>query len=85
MLFRSQLDGEMTMKDVTLPVTLDVEFIGVHDSPWGTKLATFSARTDIDRHDFGMTWNMAIETGGWLVGRNVQIELEIEAVYKEEA
>ena len=80
-----QLDGEMTIRDVTLPVTLDVEFIGVHDSPWGTKLATFSARTDIDRHDFGMTWNMAIETGGWLVGRNVQIELEIEAVYKEEA
>ncbi|MGQ0669036.1 MAG: YceI family protein [Actinomycetota bacterium] len=79
-----QLDGDMTIKDVTLPVTLDVEFIGAHDSPWGTKLATFSARTDIDRHDFGMTWNMAIETGGWLVGRNVRIELEIEAVYKAE-
>jgi polyisoprenoid-binding protein YceI len=79
------LDGDLTIKNVTRPVTLDVEYLGVSDSPWGTKLAGFSARTEIDREDFGITWNVAIETGGLLVGKKVQIELEIEAVYKPES
>jgi polyisoprenoid-binding protein YceI len=80
-----ELDGDLTIKDVTRTVTLDVEFLGVHDSPWGTKLASFSAKTEIDRDDFDMTWNVAIESGGWLVGKKVQIELEIEAVHKPES
>lgn len=77
-----QLEGDLTIKAITRPVTLDVEFVGVHDSPFGTKLATFSARTEIDREDWDITWNLVIETGGWLVGKVVQLELEIEAVYK---
>ncbi len=80
-----ELDGDLTIKDVTRPVTLEVEYLGVNDSPWGTKLAGFSARTEIDREDWGMTWNVVIETGGLLVSKKVQIELEIEAVYKPEA
>ena len=52
------------------------------DSPFGTKVTGFSATTEIDRHDWGVTWNVAIETGGWLVGRKVEIALEIEAIYR---
>lgn len=65
-------------------MTLDTEFLGTHDSPFGTKTASFSAKTEIDRGDWDMTWNAVIETGGLLVGKKVQIELEIEAVYKAE-
>ncbi|HZD79404.1 MAG TPA: YceI family protein [Actinomycetota bacterium] len=79
------LEGELTIRDVTRPVTLQAEYLGVHDSPWGTKVAAFSAATEIDREEFGLTWNVAIETGGWLVSRDVRIELEIEAVYQAEA
>jgi polyisoprenoid-binding protein YceI len=78
------LEGELTIKDVARPVTLHAEYLGVHDTPFGTEVATFSASTEIDREDFGLTWNVAIETGGWLVGRTVQIELEIEAIYRAE-
>jgi polyisoprenoid-binding protein YceI len=76
-----QLDGDLTIKGITREVTLDVEFLGVSDTPFGTKVAGFSATTEIDRHDWDVTWNVAIETGGWLVGRKVEIALEIEAIY----
>jgi len=79
-----ELDGDLTIKDVTRAVTLDTEFLGTHDSPFGTQTASFSAKTEIDRGDWDMTWNVVIETGGLLVGKKVQIELEIEAVYKAE-
>ncbi|MFB3738394.1 MAG: YceI family protein [Candidatus Velamenicoccus archaeovorus] len=78
------LEGELTIKDVTRPVTLHAEYLGVHDSPFGTQVASFSASTEILREDFGLTWNLAIETGGWLVGPTVRIELEIEAIYRAE-
>ena len=79
---RFDLVGDLTIRDVTREVLLETEYVGVHDTPFGTEVATFSARTEIDREEFGLTWNVAIETGGWLVGRNVQIELEVEAVYQ---
>jgi polyisoprenoid-binding protein YceI len=75
-----QLVGDLTIKDITREVVLDAEFNG-----WGPgmsddrpPLAAFSARTEIDRHAWDMTWNMAVETGGWLVSRKVQIEIETE-------
>ncbi len=75
-----QIVGDLTIKDVTREVVLDAEFHG-----WGPgmtpdrpPLAAFSARTEIDRHDWDMTWNVAVETGGFLVSRNVQIEIETE-------
>ena len=76
--------GGNTFQDMTRQVTLDVEFLGVSDTPFGTKVTGFSATTEIDRHDWGVTWNVAIETGGWLVGRTVEIALEIEAIYQAE-
>ncbi|HET8659408.1 MAG TPA: YceI family protein [Micromonosporaceae bacterium] len=72
--------GDLTIKDVTREVTLTVDFEGVARSPWGQEVIGFSARTEIDREEFGITWNQALETGGVLVGRKVAIEIEAEAV-----
>lgn len=74
------LAGELTIKDVTRPVDLKVEFEGVGRSPFGTDIFGFTASTEIDREDFGLTWNVALETGGVLVGKKIKIELEGEAV-----
>jgi len=74
------LNGELTIKDVTRPVELDVEFEGVATSPYGQEVLGFSASTEIEREDFGMTWNVAVEGGGVLVGKKVKIEIEGEAV-----
>jgi polyisoprenoid-binding protein YceI len=74
------VDGELTVRDVTRPVTLDVEFEGGIADPWGNVRAAFSATATIDREDFGLTWNQALEGGGVLVGKKVAIEIEAEAV-----
>lgn len=76
------LDGTLTIRGVTLPVTLDVTYNGLAGDPWGGQRAAFTARTEIDREAFGLTWNQALETGGVVVGKTVKIELEIEAVKK---
>ncbi|MEV6366152.1 YceI family protein [Micromonospora musae] len=72
--------GELTIKDVTRQVELHVEFEGVGRSPYGQDIFGFSAKTEIDREEFGLTWNVAIEGGGVLVGKKVKIEIEGEAV-----
>lgn len=74
------LSGELTIKDVTRQVDLEVEFEGVALSPWGQEVIGFTARTTIDREEFGMTWNQAVETGGVMVGKKVIIEIEAEAI-----
>lgn len=74
------LSGELTIKKDTLPVVLDVEFEGVAKSPWGKEVIGFSATTEIDREDFGLTWNQALETGGVMVGKKIKIEIEGEAI-----
>jgi polyisoprenoid-binding protein YceI len=74
------LVGDLTIKDVTREVVLRVDFDGVVVNPWGHEVAAFTARTEIDREDFGITWNVALETGGVLVGRKVTIEIEAQAV-----
>ena len=71
--------GDLTVRDVTRPVTLDVELEGV-GSAYGGPRAVFSAEVEVDREEFGLTWNMALETGGVLVGRQLKIELNIQAV-----
>ncbi len=75
-----KVDGELTVKDVTRPVTLDVDFEGAGDDPWGNGRIAFSAETEIDRDDFGITWNQALETGGVLVGKAVKITIDVQAV-----
>jgi polyisoprenoid-binding protein YceI len=72
------LPGELTIRDVTRPVELQVEALGVLADPWGNEKAAFSATTEIDREEFGVTWNAALETGGVLVGPKVRIELDVQ-------
>jgi polyisoprenoid-binding protein YceI len=79
-----QVDGELTVRGETRPVTLDVEFHGVVTNPWGKQVAGFTASAELDRDEFGLTWNQALETGGVLVGRKVRIELSVEAVLQEQ-
>jgi polyisoprenoid-binding protein YceI len=75
-----KLSGELTIRGVTRPATLDVEYNGVATDPWGGTRAVFSAETKIDREAWGLTWNQALEAGGWLVGKEIRITLEVEAV-----
>ena len=74
------LTGDLTIKGVTKPVGLTLEFNGVAGDPWGGTRAGFSAETEINRKDWGLEWNAALETGGVVVGEKVKIQLEIEAV-----
>ncbi len=75
-----KVDGELTIKDVARPVTLDVEFEGAGDDPWGNGRIAFTATTEIDRGDWGINWNQALETGGVLVGKLVRISIDVQAV-----
>jgi polyisoprenoid-binding protein YceI len=75
-----KVTGDLTIKDVTRPVVLDVEFTGVVSDPWGGQRAGFSAHTDVNREDWGITWNLALEAGGVVVSKKIRIELEIEAI-----
>jgi polyisoprenoid-binding protein YceI len=77
--------GDLTIRDVTKEVSLDVEYNGSARSPWGTTSAGFSARTAIKRKDWNLNWNVALETGGWLVGDEILINIELEIVKQPEA
>jgi polyisoprenoid-binding protein YceI len=72
------LPGELTIRDVTRPIELAVEALGVIADPWGNEKAAFSATTEIDREEFGVTWNAPLETGGVLVGPKVRIEIDVQ-------
>lgn len=74
------LTGELTVKDVTKPLDLTVEFEGAGRSPFGQDIFGFTATAEIDREEFGLTWNVALETGGVLVGKKIKIEIEGEAI-----
>jgi polyisoprenoid-binding protein YceI len=79
-----KVTGNLTIRGVTKPVTLDTEFLGRQKDPWGGERAGFSAKTSIDRRDFGLNFNMPLDGGGFVVGDKVDITLDIEAV-KESA
>lgn len=74
------LNGDLTINGITRPVSLDVEFNGAAAGMDGAQRLGFSAATEISRKDYGLTWNVALDGGGLLVGDNVKIALEIEAV-----
>jgi polyisoprenoid-binding protein YceI len=76
-------DGELTVKDITKPVPLQVEFHGISPDPWGGTRAGLSATGEINRKDFGVTVDMPMEGGGLVVGDKIQINLEIEAVLQQ--
>ncbi|MEV7908359.1 YceI family protein [Streptomyces anulatus] len=71
--------GDLTVRDVTKQVELTVEYGGAGTNPWGQSVWGFSITTEIDREEFGLTWNQTLETGGVLVGKKIKIEIEGEA------
>jgi polyisoprenoid-binding protein YceI len=81
---RWQVSGDLTIRNITRPVTLDVEFCGVATDPWGNLRAAFLASTEINRDDFDVSWNQTLESGGFVVGKGVRIELDVEAVWESE-
>ena len=74
--------GELTIRGTTREAVIDATYEGESKDPWGGTRAGFSAETKLDRRDFGLTWNQALETGGVLVGNEIKISLEVEAVKK---
>ena len=79
-----RVTGDLTIRGVTKPLVLNGEFLGVAKNPWGKTVASFAASGEIDREDFGMTWNQVLETGGVLVSKKFQIEVEVEAILSSE-
>ena len=77
---KGKMNGTLTMHGVSRPVILDVSFLGKGKDPGGKERAGFHATTTVNRKDFGLTWNKALESGGLLVGDDVTIELDVEAV-----
>ena len=74
-----EIDGELTVKDITNPVTFRGEYLGWGPDMNGVPMFAASAKTTVDREDWDMTWNMAVETGGFLVSKKIDIEVEVEA------
>lgn len=77
---QGRMIGDLTIRNVTHPLALDVEFLGGVRDPWDNERAVFSAAGKIDREDWGLTWNMALETGGVLVSREIHLEFHLELV-----
>ncbi|MGA7615240.1 MAG: YceI family protein [Thermoanaerobaculia bacterium] len=77
---RFRVTGELTIRGKAIEVTLECVFDGKGKDPWGKQRIGISAKTEIDRREWGLKWNQALETGGILVGNNVKIELEVQAV-----
>jgi polyisoprenoid-binding protein YceI len=75
-----KVTGDLTIHDVTREIMLDTTYEGRGKDPWGGERVSFSAETKIDRRDFGVTWNAALETGGVLVSNDIKIQIEVQAV-----
>jgi polyisoprenoid-binding protein YceI len=74
------LSGDLTIRDVTRPVELKISHLGAASDPFGNLRAGFEGSTVISRKDFGLTWNVALETGGFLVGDKIKITLDVSAI-----
>ena len=77
---RLRVTGDLTVHGITKPIQLDVEYRGRTTSPWGQDIIAFTAEGEMDREEFGMTWNQALETGGFLVGKKLKLEIEVEGL-----
>ena len=78
------MTGDLTMAGVKRPVRIEIEVLGRTKDPWGGERIGFSGKTAVDRRDFGLLWNQALEAGGVVVGEKVEIEIEVEAVQRVE-
>ena len=77
------VDGTLTMRGVTKQVTLPVEFLGFAKDPWGNEKAGFTVETTLNRKDYGIVWNKALDQGGYLLGDDVKIVINLETVKKK--
>ncbi len=77
--------GDLTIAGTTRSVQLDLDYAGSVTDPWGGNRIVFSATTEINREDFGLTWNQVLESGGLMVSKNAKIEIEVQAVHKVDA
>jgi polyisoprenoid-binding protein YceI len=75
-----ELDGELTIRDVTRSVTLQGEYLGTETNPSGVTVVAATAKTVLEREDWNVNWNMVLETGGFLVSKTVDLEIEVEAL-----
>ncbi|QGG94937.1 YceI family protein [Actinomarinicola tropica] len=74
-----EVEGELTVRGTTKPLTLEVELEGIGKDPWGNERIGFSTKVELDREEFGLTWNQALETGGVLVGKKITVDIDVEA------
>lgn len=81
---RYHLIGDLTIKDVTKEISLEVEYTGLVKSPWGATVAGFAGEGTISRKDFELTWNVALEAGGWLVSDTIKIFIESELIKQQQ-
>ncbi len=79
----ARLIGDLTIRGEAREVVMDVEYAGQAKNPWGMMIAGFSGRTKINRKDWGLNWNQALEAGGWLVGDVITIDVELELIKQE--
>jgi polyisoprenoid-binding protein YceI len=77
---RGTVVGDLTIKGVTRPVTLDVEYLGAARDPWGSDRAAFTASATIDREDWGLTWNLLLDNGVLAVSKLIRLEIELELI-----
>lgn len=82
---RFDVVGDLTIRGVATEVTLEAAYQGAGKDPWGGERAGFSASTELDRRDWGLGWNQALETGGILVGNTVKVEIDVQAVKQQQA
>jgi polyisoprenoid-binding protein YceI len=75
-----KVSGDLTVREVTKPVTLDVTYEGSATDPWGNEHIAFTAKSVLSREDWGLTWNAALEGGGWLVSKDVVLDIEGQLV-----
>jgi polyisoprenoid-binding protein YceI len=75
---------DLTIRGITHEVAFDVEFLGTNKNPWGMQVAGFTARAKVNREDYNLLWNQVLEAGGVLVGKEVKLELEVQAVLAAE-
>lgn len=74
-----RLTGDLTIKGVTKPIVLDVDYLGSSVDPWGNEKAAFTATGRFSREDWGLNWNVALEAGGWLVSKQFDIDIVVQA------
>jgi polyisoprenoid-binding protein YceI len=77
---RATVVGELTVKGVTRPLVLDVGYLGYARDPWDNDRVVFSATATVDREDWGLTWNMVLDSGGLLVSKQIRLEIEVELI-----